>query len=176
MRLKKLVSSSLLLILFLSAIPAQAEVEIINKSEPVPFEGLLLDKDAAVKTAEKLKDGMADSAYIETLQAEKRLLYKEIDEFKAAIQAYKEAAEKDKEARIREDERFKVMAEMDARLAKALELNDKAIANFQKSAEMSLLALEKAQKHIEKLEKYRLIAMILGPLSFAAGLFIGVPH
>jgi len=170
------VSASLLVILIshMLVIPAYGEVDILPKGQESPYDGLLLDKDASIAVTEKLRDLKANEAIIETLKAE-ILFYKEqIQNLETSNAAYKQAIENEYEARIRADERDKLREEVHKEMVAVIKLNQLAIENYKASAEFNLKALQSAQAHIEKAEKYKVWAAILGSLSFLL-LFFGKP-
>lgn len=164
----------LIAILFSSSIAFAGETVEVSKSQPVPFDGILFDQDAAKQTVEMFRNAESFASEAETLKGLVSTKDQQILELNNQIAAMQKTNALREEALIRADERQKLQDIMDNRFIEVLAQNQKVIDEAWKAADNAQKVLEKAQNRIESLEKRQFWSMILGPLGAAIGFAFGV--
>lgn len=167
------VLSSICVLLFFSTV-VSAQPPQIQKGQPAPMDGLLFSLDYVQQTLDRLAESDNFKAQNESLKAEISVLKEQIALLKTAVQNYAAADKNREEALIRADEREKLRAEMDEKFKLALMANKEAFDNLIRSNQQAQEGLTQAQKHIQELEKQKMLSNIFGPLSLIIGIAIGV--
>jgi hypothetical protein len=167
------VLSSICLLLFCASTVVAQPPQVLQ-GQPAPLDGLLFSLDYIQQTLDLLYEGENLKSQNESLKAEISVLKEQITLLKAAVQNYAAADKNREEALIRADEREKLRAEMDEKFKLALLANKEAFDNLIRSNQQAQAGLTQAQKHIQELEKQKMLSNIFGPLSLIIGIAIGV--
>lgn len=149
----------LLLVALCGSAHAQELPAILERGQPAPVPGLLLDEDQAKRAAEEIRNARALAAQVETLKAALAAKDREAAQLTAALEKASAALEL---------------------AGKVQEASDKVIARYEQalkvadaSIERSGKALERADKRIDSLEAQQKWMMFGGVLALAAGFFLG---
>ncbi len=131
-------------ILLSSVLPARAEEPAaLQRGDPAPYDGALLDLQTAQRVVEDVRDARA-------LARENDLLKQQLDEMRATVRAQEIALAK---AEAREELR----KEMDARF-------DQVLGDTRRTLEDTRALIALYEKQMERLERRMLITQILGVL------------